>query len=137
MRGTNMYSPHRIVSSTPILHNRNPVWNNEWTWGTPSCNQLTEESDKAWTECTHLQHNTLSGHPPSSQVAPPTVTHITVLTVSGITRRDCQQCGVRQYVPHNKCSVQNGQQLRQAWTHWCTNLPHNSLSPHEHTHTHT
>ena len=81
-----------------------------------------KEADKAWTECTLFQHNTLS-HPnwrtfwhtlflsnasgtigitttPSScsQVAPPTVTHITVLTVSGITKWHCQQCGVRQGV---------------------------------------
>ena len=133
MRGTNMYSPHRIVSSTPILHTRNPVWNNEWTWGTPSRNQLTKENDKAWTECTHLQHNTLSGHPQCSQVAPPTVTHITVLTVSGITKWDCQQCRVRQYIYTTQQVLCPERATIQTSMHehtWCTDLPHNSLSTH-------
>ena len=119
--------------------------------------------DKAWTECTLFPHITLpclnwrtfwhthtlsnasgttgiaAAPPPSFQVAPPTVTHISVPTMSGITKWDCQQCGVRQgvcmYTTTSALSATVNSSDQNEHT-WCTNLSHNSLSPHwAHTHT--
>ena len=75
---------------------------------------------------------------PSSQVAPPSVTHIAVLTMSGITKWHCQQRGVRQgvcmYTTTSALSATDNS-LDQHEHTWCTNLSHNSFSPHwAHTH---
>ena len=57
----------------------------------------------------------------------------TSITVSGITKWDCQQCGVRQGVcmyatTSVLCGTVNSSDQHEHT--WCTNLPHNRLSPH-------